>query len=176
MKISTSGDTLSKESDTGGQLLPPPLRRVFAIQPDFIVFRVTTLHAPTGRALRPIHGTKGQTLPAWLEPHREKFIHFVNVAFRFGWPVSEPHWQRCHVRLGEKGVVLVFKGGHELPQNADRLTRGQRMYFWRIVQEWVALEKANRDKSTESGRSNRNVNCVNRDGTAELNSNNSRTR
>ena len=110
-------------------------------------FRVTTLKAPTGRALRPIHGTQGQTLPAWLEPHREKFIHFVNVAFRFGWDVSEQHFQRCHVRLGEKGVVLVFKSGHEMPQNADRLTRGQRLHFWRIVQEWLALEKANRDKS-----------------------------
>ena len=122
---------------------------------------MTTLNAPTGRHLRPIHGTKGQTLPAWLEPHREKFIHFMNVAFRHGWDVSEPHWQRCHVRLGEKGVVLVFKSGHEQPQNADRLTRGQRLHFWRIVQEWLALEKANRDKSTKSGRSNRNGDCVN---------------
>ena len=125
-------------------------------------FRVTTLNAPTGRALRPIHGTQGQTLPAWLEPHREKFIHFVNVALRLGWDVSGPHFQRCHVRLGEKGVVLVFKSGHEMPQNADRLTRGQRLHFWRIVQKWVALEKANRDKSTKSGRSNRNVDCVNK--------------
>ena len=121
---------------------------------------MTTLNAPTGRHLRPIHGTKGQTLPAWLEPHRGKFIHFVNVVFRSGWDVSEPHWQRCHVRLGEKGVVLVFKGGHELPQNADRLTRGQRLHFWRIVQKWVALEKANRDKSTKSGRLQSNGHCV----------------
>ncbi|QNI83388.1 hypothetical protein SynRS9907_02560 [Synechococcus sp. RS9907] len=122
---------------------------------------MTTLNAPTGRHLRPIHGTKGVKLPAWLEPHREKFVHFVNLAFRAGWDVSEPRWQRCHVRFGEKGVVLVFKGGHDLPQNAERLTRAQRLHFWRIVQKWVALEKVNRDKSTESGRQQSNANCVN---------------
>jgi len=121
---------------------------------------VTTLNAPTGRHLRPIHGTKGQTLPAWLEPHREKFIHFVNVAFRSGWDVSEPHWQRCHVRFGEKGVVLVFKGGHELPQNADRLNRLQRIKFWEVVQKWAALDEGTRDKSKGSGRQQSNGHCV----------------
>ena len=102
----------------------------------------------------------GVPLPAWLEPHREKFTEFVNIAIRNGWEVSEPHWQRCHVRFGEKGVVLVFKSGHEQPQNAERLTRAQRLHFWRTVQKWVALEKANRDKSSKSGRSNRNINYV----------------
>ena len=121
---------------------------------------MTTLNAPTGRIHRPIHGTKGQALPAWLEPHREKFVEFVNIAFRNGWDVSEPHWQRCHVFLAEKGVVLVFKSGHDMAQFADRLSRGQRMHFWRIVQQWVALEKTNRDKSTKSGRQQSNGHCV----------------
>ena len=114
-------------------------------------------------------------LPAWLEPHREKFTEFVNIAIRNGWEVSEPHWQRCHVRFSEKGVVLVFKSGHEQPQNAERLTRAQRLHFWRTVQKWVALEKANRDKSTKSGRSNRYVDCFNNSGTTSR-SNNSRSR
>ncbi|MDC0260766.1 hypothetical protein OAK65_01465 [Synechococcus sp. AH-551-N17] len=135
-----------------------------------------SLKAPSGRLLRPIHGTEGQKLPAWLEPHREKLTYFVNCAVRMDWEVSQPHWQRCHVRLGETGVVLVFKAGHDLPQNADRLTRAKRLHFWQIVQKWVAMEMGNRDKSTKSDAKQSNENCVNRDGTAELNSNNSRGR
>ena len=70
-------------------------------------------------------------------------------------------WQGFSVVNDRGVVVLVFKSGHEMPQNADRLTRGQRLHFWRIVQKWVALERDNRDKSTKSGRSNRNGDCVN---------------
>ena len=82
------------------------------------------------------------------------------MAIRNGWAISEPQWQRCHVRFGEKGVVLVFKGRHDLPKNADRLTRGQRLHCWRIVQKWVELEKANRNKSPKSGRQQSNGHCI----------------
>ena len=142
----------------------------------FHSFRVPSLKAPSGRLLRPIHGTEGKKLRAWLEPHREKLTYFVNFAIRMDWEVSQPHWQRCHVRLGEKGVVLVFKAGHDLPQNADRLTRQKRLHFWQIVQKWVAMEMGNRDKSTKSAAKQSNENCVNRVGTAELKCNNSRGR
>ena len=121
---------------------------------------MTTLNAPTGRFLRPINGTQGQALPPWLEPYREEFIYFVNFALCAGWKVSEPQWTQCHVRLVEKRVTLVFKSGHELPEYADRLTRGQRMHFWQIVQKWVALEKANRNKSTKSDAKQSNGHCV----------------
>ena len=94
-----------------------------------------------------------------------------------GWDISQPYWRRCHVQLdNERGVVLVFKPGHDLPQFADRLTRVQRLLFWQFVQQWVELEKGNRDKTKKSDAKQSNENCVNRDGTAELKCNNSRGR
>ena len=78
-----------------------------------------------------------------------------------GWDVSQPHWQRCHVHLEEEGgVVLVFKSGHDLPKFADRLTRVQRLRFWKLVQEWVELEKGNRDKAKKSDAKQSNGHCV----------------
>ena len=132
-----------------------------------------TLIKPKGRNHRPIKGTG--RLPAWLEPHREKITFFVNFLVNLDVDLSHPNIPKKHIRFRETGVVLVFKGGYDAPQNLDRLDRLQRLKFWEIVRKWAALEKANRDKSKKSGRSNRNDDCVNNRGTTRR-SNNSRSR
>ena len=118
-----------------------------------------TLTEPTARNSRPIKGTEGR-LPAWLEPHRSKLTFFVNVFVRRGWDLNDPKLHEQHIRFSETGVVLVKRQGRELPWNADRLDRLQRLKFWEIVRKWAALEKGNRDKSTKSGRQQSNGHCV----------------
>ena len=80
---------------------------------------------------------------------------------REGIDLNDPQLHDLHIRFSERGVVMVAKAGRNLPKNADRLNRLQRIKFWEVVQKWAALEEDTRDKPKESGRSNRNANCVN---------------
>ena len=100
-------------------------------------------------------------LPAWLAPHKVKILVFMRFLRRHGYDVNDPKLHNLHIRFSERGVVMVAKAGHNLPQHADRLNRLQRIKFWEVVQKWAALEEDTRDKPKESGRSNRNANCVN---------------
>ena len=100
-------------------------------------------------------------LSPWLEPHRGKILLFIRFLMEQGIDLNDPKLHDLHIRFTEKSVVMVARAGRNLPQHADRLNRLQRIKFWEVVQKWAALEEGTQDKSKESGRSNRNANCVN---------------
>ena len=100
-------------------------------------------------------------LSPWLEPHRGKILLFIRFLRERGIDLNDPKLHSLHIRFSERGVVMVGPAGRALPQNANTLSRLQRIKFWEVVQKWAALEEDTRDKPKESGRSNRNANCVN---------------
>ena len=100
-------------------------------------------------------------LPAWLAPHKLKVLVFMRFLKKQKIDLNDPKLHGLHIRFTEKSVVMVASAGRNLPQHADRLNRLQRIKFWEVVQKWAALEEDTRDKPKESGRSNRNANCVN---------------
>ena len=118
-----------------------------------------TLQAPLFKQLtREIPGAG--RLPAWLEPHREKILLFMRYLKRHGIDLNDPQLHDLHIRFSERGVVMVAKAGRNLPKNADRLNRLQRIKFWEVVQKWAALDEGTRDKSKGSGRQQSNGHCV----------------
>jgi len=98
--------------------------------------------------------TMNRQLPAWLEELRPQLLSHVVMAYEAG---------------AESMTEFRF---WRISINGQPLTPDQRGRWKKEAAHWFELLLT----GPVPGRSNRNVNCVNRDGTAELNSNNSRTR
>jgi hypothetical protein len=98
--------------------------------------------------------TLKRQLPAWLNELRPQLTNWVVIAYEAGAKSMDE-----------------FRG-MRFSINGEALTVPQRHRWEKEAAHWFELLLT----GPVPGRSNRNVNCVNRDGTAELNSNNSRAR